>query len=766
MFKYRTVLLCAAATGGLLAHPVAAQSANQAAGQAAGQQPAAQNGGGEIADIIVTAQRRDQNLQKAAVSLTAITGDAISQANVVRADDLAKLAPSLEVSSGGSARTQTYLRGVGSAGENSYAENAVAFNYDGVYVSSPGGVNGLFFDLQRVEVLNGPQGTLYGRNATGGAINVIPHAPDYALSAGASVSYGNYNALQTDGFVNVPLVDQKLALRAAFQTSKHDGYYNDGYGDNDSKSVRLQVLWQPDPDLKIKLGADYSERTGVGPGAHLASLVAPDTANVWDGLHSPSATALFGSVGLPPLGQSPFTGASYSDNQDNHFYGVNSTIIWRTSIGTLTVIPAYRHAGMNYTDDIATFDQVLDESENQVSLEARLASDESRPLRYLVGVFGFKEELKAYADLNQVINETIPLYDLHNKSGAAFGQMTYAITPAFRLTAGLRFTAETKTQNGTATIPVEPGAPGSAPIVIPPALAPVAQQDGDATFHNVTYKIGGEWDVGRSNLLYANYGTGFKAGGFYAATTNNSYQPEKLDAWTIGSKNRFFNNKLQINIEAFYWKYKDQQFSHLEQRADGELVFATENVGKSTIKGIDLDLQYALTKNDRVSLIAQYNDAAYTQFAFSQADFGGAADLALRTSCPFTATSPITFTVNCTGKHLPFAPELTLTATAAHTFHFANGAAIIAEARTNYETTHYVTFDFVSNLEQKSITRSSFNLTYTSPNDRLKIAGFVDNIENHAVKQGGQINPFFPLYDIYLKPPRTAGVRVSVLFGK
>jgi iron complex outermembrane receptor protein len=762
MFKYRTVLLCAAATGGLLAQPVAAQSTNQTATQPS----ATQNGGGEIADIIVTAQRRDQNLQKAAVSLTAITGDAIAKANVVRADDLEKLAPSLEVASGGAARTQTYLRGVGSAGENSYAENAVAFNYDGVYVSSPGGVNGLFFDLQRVEVLNGPQGTLYGRNATGGAINVIPHAPDYTLSAGASVSYGNYNALQTDGFVNVPLVDQKLALRAAFQTSKHDGYFNDGYGDNDSKSARLQVLWQPDADLKFKLGADYSERSGVGPGAHLASLVAPDTANVWDGLHSPSATALFGAFGLPPLGQSPFTGTSYSDYQDDRFAGVNSTITWHTGIGTLTVIPAYRHAQMNFTDDLPTFVQVLRESENQTSLEARLASDESRPLRYIVGVFGFKETLKAYSDLNEVISETIPLYDLHNKSGAAFGQLTYAVMPTLRLTAGVRYTAETKTQDGTSTIPVVAGAPGSPPNVIPAGQVPVVQQNGDATFHNVTYKLGAEWDVGPSNLLYANFATGFKAGGFYAATTNNSYQPEKLDAWTIGSKNRFFNNKLQINLEGFYWKYKGQQFSHLEIRADGELTYATENVGQSTIKGVDLDLQYALTKNDHVGLIAQYNDAKYTQFLFSEADFGGASDLALRTSCPFVATSPVTFQVNCTGKHLPFAPEVTLTGVVAHTFRFDNGATINAEARTNYETKHYVTFDFLSNLEQKAITRSGFNLTYTSPGDRLKISGFVDNIENHAVKQGGTINPFVPLYDIYLKPPRTAGVRVSVLFGK
>ena len=762
MSRIGCFLVCAGSACVVCSQPLAAQTAAAPAAS----QPGAATDASQIADIIVTAQRRDQSVQKAAVSLTAITGEAIRTANVVRADDLAVLAPSLAVASGGAARTQTYLRGVGSAGENSYAENAVAFNYDGVFVSSPGVVNGLFYDLARVEVLNGPQGTLYGRNATGGAINVIPHAPDYTVSAGASVSYGNYNALQTDGFVNVPLVDQKLAVRAAFQTSQHDGYFNDGYGDNDVKSGRLQVLWQPGPDLKIKLGVDYSQRTGAGPGAHLASLVAPDAASPWDGLHSPGAVALLGAFGLPPLGQSPFTGVTYHDGQNDTFYGVNGTLTWRTDIGTLTVIPAYRHAGMDFTDDLPTFVQVVDESENQVSLEARLASDESHALRYIVGVFGYREELKAYSDLNEVISETIPLYNLHNKSGAAFGQLAYAVAPAFRLTAGVRYTAETKTQNGTATFPLNPGPPGSPPIVTPPADIVVVQQDGDATFHNVTYRLGAEWDVGPTNLLYANYATGFKAGGFFAASNNNAFQPEMLDAWTIGSKNRFFGNTLQINLEAFYWKYKGQQFSHLEVRPDGEITYATENVGQSTIKGVDLDLQYAPTKNDHVALIAQYNDAKYTQFVFSEADFGGAADLALRTSCAFTATSPITFAVNCTGKRLPFAPELSLTATGSHTFRFASGATITAEARSNYESRHYVTFDFLSNLEQKAITRSAFNLTYASPGDRFKIAGFVDNIENHAVKQGGTINPFVPLYDIYLKPPRTAGVRVSVLFGQ
>jgi iron complex outermembrane receptor protein len=752
------MLLCAVASGGLFAQPATAQSTNQTGAQS----PAAEADGAGIADIIVTAQRRSENLQKAALSLTAITGDAIANANVVRADDLSKLAPSLAVSSGGGTRANVYLRGVGNAGNDSYAENAIAFNYDGVYVSSPGGVNGLFYDLQRVEVLKGPQGTLYGRNATGGAINVIPNAPDYRLSGGASVSFGNYNALQTGGFLNVPLVDGKLALRAAFQTSQHDGYYNDGAGDDNVKSARVVLLWEPSADFKIKIGADYSERSGRGQGAHLASLVAPDTANVWDGLQSPSAVALLDFFHLPPLGQSPFTGTSFVNKADNKFVGVNATLSWQTGIGTLTVIPAYRHARLNFIDFSPTFIQAVNEREHQYSLEARLASDESHALRYVFGLFGFRETIETEAELNQVISQTLPSYRVNNKSGAAFGQLTYAITPAFRLTAGMRYTAEKKAQTTSAKFGIIPGNP---PTVIPPAAQVPVSLAGSATFNNVTYKVGGEWDVGPSNLLYANFATGFKAGGFFSATTDNSYQPEKLDAFTIGSKNRFFDNKLQINIEAFYWKYKGQQFSHLELRPNGELTYATENVGQSTIKGVDLDVQYAPTRDTRLSLLAQYNDAKYTQFGYSAASPTGAAALAIRTGCPFTPTGPITFQVDCTGKRLAFAPELTLTASASQTFRFTNGAMLVAEARTSLQTKHFVSFDFLSSLEQKSATNSSFNLTYSSANDRYKISAFVDNIENNAVKVGGVVNPFFPIYSAYLKPPRTAGVRVSFQFG-
>ena len=407
--------------------------------------------------------------------------------------------------------------------------------------------------------------------------------------------------------------------------------------------------------------------------------------------------------------------------------------------------------------------QSVNEREYQSSLEARLASDETHALRYVVGVFGFKEVVKADSDLNQVISETLPKYDVHNRSGAVFGQLTYAIAPTVRLTAGLRYTAETKREDTSAIFVIFPGNP---PIVVPPAGRVPVSLAGVATFHNATYKIGGEWDVGPSNLLYASVATGFKAGGFFSATTNNSYQPEKIDAFTIGSKNRFFDNKLQVNVEAFYWKYKGQQFSHLELRATGELTYATENVGNSTIKGVDLDVQYAVTKDDRIALLAQYNDAKYTSFGYSAADPNGAADMGLRTGCPFAATSPITFQVNCTGKRLAFAPALALTAAVSHTFHIGNGASIVADAKTNFQTKHYVSFDFLPGLEQKSITSSSFNLTYSSPEDKFKVAAFVDNIENNTVKVAGVVSPFFPFHDASYKPPRTAGIRVSVLFGK
>lgn len=202
-----------------------------------------------LLDIVVTAQRRTENLQKAAIAATAVSGDVLASAGVTKVTELTSLVPALQIVPAAGAYPLFYLRGVGNFAANALSDAAVAFNVDNVYIGRPSSTTGFFYDVDRVEVLNGPQGTLYGRNATGGAINVITHKPDLGVLGGSvSAEYGNYNALRIDGAVNLPLGDT-AALRFAATHVRHDGYMKDGTDDQNDIGGRVSLRWDPTENL-------------------------------------------------------------------------------------------------------------------------------------------------------------------------------------------------------------------------------------------------------------------------------------------------------------------------------------------------------------------------------------------------------------------------------------------------------------------------------------------------------------------------------------
>ena len=221
------------------------------------EQTAADTDEGLGAEILITAQRREESLQRAAIAVTALAGDALVDAGVTQATDLTRLIPSLQVAPA-SSFTQFYLRGVGTFGANAFAEQGVAINLDGVYLSRPAAPAGLFYDLARVEVLKGPQGTLYGRNATGGAVNVITNGPELGELGGfVTAEYGNYDTIRASGAFNLPLGD-RAALRIAGQHAEHDGYYSDGYDDEDTTAARASVHLDSGAGLDATLMFDFA----------------------------------------------------------------------------------------------------------------------------------------------------------------------------------------------------------------------------------------------------------------------------------------------------------------------------------------------------------------------------------------------------------------------------------------------------------------------------------------------------------------------------
>ena len=235
-------------------------------------QPAPQENG--LNDIVVTAQRRSENLQRAAIAVSAIGGDALRDANITKPTELTTVVPALQVATSAGPYSLFYLRGVGNFNGNALSDSAVAFNFDGVYVGRPSSTTGFFYDLDRVEVVKGPQGTLYGRNATGGAINVIARKPELdKIGAEATAEYGNYNALRLDGAINLPLGDI-AAIRAAGIYVKHDGYMKDGTDRQDDLGGRLSLRVEPSTNLSINVVGDYFRQRGTGPGGDVVATPA------------------------------------------------------------------------------------------------------------------------------------------------------------------------------------------------------------------------------------------------------------------------------------------------------------------------------------------------------------------------------------------------------------------------------------------------------------------------------------------------------------
>jgi iron complex outermembrane receptor protein len=765
---------------GLVGVTMAAWSALAGAQQTT---PSATTGssGTALEEIVVTAQRREENLQHAAIAVTALTGDAIAEGGVIRQQDLTQMVPSIQVSTAAGPYPLFYLRGVGNFNGNSLSDSAVAVNIDGVYIARPSSTGGMFYDLNRVEVVKGPQGTLYGRNATGGAINIITNKPTDQLSGEATLDFGNYGTKNFNGVLNAPF-SSTVAARLSVQTTYHEGYMSDGTDDENGKAARLQVKFTPSDALSIDTSADYYHQGGKGPGATLLQQGVPgfvdgnartgNTSAPINAIYSQTFYFLAGDTFGPLLEKGLSVSVPANVQQDNDYWGLGATVDWKTDAGTLTVIPAYRHGALDYFSTAAGFLIQQDETDKQASFEARFASNTNQPLTYLAGIYYLDEKIETNAKYDQQYNQSTQQYDLSTKSYAAFGRLAYALTDTFRLTGGLRYTDDKKDMSGTlnASAVICPGSfipppfgpqfcfGGQGQIVVPNSPIVISPSD---SWKETTWRAGAEWDVTPSSMLYAAAETGFKAGGFFFTHDNPTYQPEKIDAYSIGSKNRFLDNRLQLNAEIFYWIYKDQQISHLGVDSTGTVIFPTNNVGKANIKGAELEGQYLLTKTTLLMADAQYLDAVYDNYQYSVPNFGAPPT----TGCPYTPTATGTYVVDCSGNTAPQSPKWSINLGLQQTFPIGDGS-IVADVRTHYQSQTLTGLEFTPIEMQDSYWMTDATLGYHAPQDHWNVTAYVNNIEDTTVIQGTFPGPLagFALTAATLRPPRTYGVRLGVKF--
>ena len=781
-----------------------------------------------IGEIIVTAQRRTESLQKAAIPIDAVKGDDLIQRGISNAVDLTRAVPSLSIPASGSSVASVFIRGVGNITTSSYNDPAVTPSYDGVVLGRSGGVFGAaFYDLQRVEVLKGPQGILYGRNATGGAINVLPARPELGKnSMGFNLAYGNYNQVDVDAHANIA-TGENTALRIAGAYLSHDGYNKDGTDDANRGSLRAQFLYEPSTDLSVRLGADYTHVGGKGVGGdYLGSFIplgggryafAPSGLAPYEGFNSAASRAWISTqLGGPAM---DFRHPMQSDaRQDITYWGVNAEINAQTGLGKLTVIPAYRKTRERTEFYGPAFNTGnVHEDTQQGSLEARLAGKVGM-VDYVVGGFYFNEKIKANNIYNQEFVLPIQTYDLKTESFAAFGQLTAHVSDRFRLVGGARYTHDKKSIDGLINNVIAVCNNSAPPFCIgqmphmpnffnaddaigwlgsngyvnpaisfgPPTNTVKAGQiiypmmngangiilktynhmnDSDS-FSKVTWKASAEFDVTPSSLLYATAESGYRSGGFQLVDSplKEKYKPEFITAYTIGSKNRFLNNKVQVNLEGFIWKYKDQQITYFTVDSNGTLISSNENAGRSTIKGFDADVVVKPMSGTTLGAKVQYLDSKYKELTLTSAlPFDNFNCPGTPTGATVPSNGAAIISYNCAGRQLLFSPKWTVNLAAEQVVPLNGNLELVANVDTAWRDSQWTAFEFLDFERVPAYWTTGASLSLRSANGGWGLTGYVQNIENKRRDLAPQSSPM-GIAVAHYSAPRTYGLRLSASF--
>lgn len=753
-----------------------------------------------LREVIVTAQRRTQDVQKSSLAVQVLSPSELKTAGVVDAKSLTLLVPGLQVGNAGPS-TQIYMRGVGDFGANSLSNPAVAANFDGVYIAREAAVAGFFYDLARIEVLKGPQGTLYGMNASGGAINIITRDPTFdGYNGYMDLETGNYGEVETDGALNAP-VSGNLALRAAFQTVKHSGYLSDGTDDASQQSARLEALWRDAGRLRVLLVGDYTHQGGRGNGYALRVPGASPSPSPWLGLTDPRSNvvqlALAAASGLciptfalngmdaatPPRGQLPptacdtggagpgvllFDGLAQQSYQDNTIWGAQAHVDWNLGWATLSLIPAYRSTRLNFISypSFETYDHP--DTSGETTMEARLAHSGKR-LKWVGGLYYFQENQSALDAVPVgLLSYTQSSESLASKSYAAYGQATVSVTRSLRAIAGLRFTRDTKSLSGVVlneypSLPYAAPAPGVPAACPGSAPCPSEAFAGEVGYGDVSWKAGLEYDLAPAHMLYLTGATGFKAGGLNDSAGTAEYRPERLLAIELGSRNRFLDNRLQVNLETFYWKYRDEQLPHVSLDALGNPAFITINAASARMFGYDLDVAAKPTTHDTLRAAVEYLDSRYSTFRYA-APSNPALPPAIQ---GVTTGCSVTTVVDCSGFQLLAAPLWAGTAAWEHVVPLASGALVTTEADAQFSSSRWLGIDFIAPQERApAYVVESLSVRYDAPSGRWAVTAFVRNLTDRPVYTIGGENPFVPGGAVAstIGDPRTYGARVSVHF--
>ena len=573
------------------------------------------NDNGALEEIVVTAQRREESAQNVGIAMSVLSGQSLAAKSISYVNDLQNAVPSLQVEPAfGSSQPQFRLRGVGFIDYTSNNTSPVGVSLDGVAFALPIQTQGQLFDIDRVEVLRGPQGTLYGRNTTGGEINFISNRPTADPHAGFSLEYGSHNEVNADGFVSGSIADG-LTGRLAVATEQGGAWQRNrvtgqSLGDKDKVAVRGQLQWDPAEAIDFRLGVHWAQDKSDEQGLYLLQPYTPG--NGGPAIPADTSRYVTGWALNPTFAKLIGISASSKPGLDDSNNGVDLTANIDFGGAKLTSITAYNKLiRREYADWDATqfddSDEYLNSDLDVFSQELRLEGNHG-PFGWVTGVFYSNEDLREnfYSDLTDRLGGiTVTTYEQVANSVGVFAQGDYQFTDTLKATLGVREDHESRELIGlnTAFLPGAPSLTGGA-------------LGGSITSNLPSGKAELDYKPVSSTLIYGSISRGVKSGGFTAHNTLTApaadpFEPERLTAFEIGVKSDL-TRTLRVDTSVFYYRYRDQQilgkvFDDASQTFIGRFVNAN-----SRISGGEMDLEWQPLAGISITQYAGFAEGYYT----------------------------------------------------------------------------------------------------------------------------------------------------------
>ena len=728
----------------------------------------------QLEEVVVTAQKRAENLQDTPIAISAVTGDALERLNIDDIGAIAAANPSLVYSEAGG-EAQLYIRGIGSNIFNIGADQSVATHIDGVYTGRANMGLTQFLDIDRVEILRGPQGTLYGRNATGGAINVISRAPTDEFEGYVSGLLGSFDRLDLRGAVSGP-ISENLSARLAVRRLKDDGYTEDldpqgGHkvDDNDLTAIRGSLRWKTDA-VTATVIAEHSEFENGN-----TSIFPIDN------------TGLAESFGAKPNRDIHKT---YNNTPSFHRWktgGVTGNVEWAVTDSTdLNLTVGYRDWDSDFlfnTDgtEIEITRTTLSYESEQLSAELRLSGEQGWG-RWLIGAYWFDED--KYGALGLVRAGFTPPAVLPPRSfifradgtgeaTALFGQVDFKLADAWTLSAGLRYSDEKKGDflRQSTLLPDNELLGLFTPNAIPDAT-PASTRRVSRSWDAWTPRVGLEFRPSDDRLYYLTYSEGFKSGGFNdLSVVNPPFDPEFVDSIELGAKTEWLGGRLRANASAFYYDYTDLQVSVFASVGSITTTFIT-NAAEATVKGVELDFVAKPTESLDIAASLAFLDATYDRFV---TPYGSctAANVALDARC--TGRVGLPRLIDAAGNRLNNAPEFKGSVSATYRFDLASGGAISLQGAAHHQGRVFFVPANTTVMSQASYTLVDARIGYESGSGGLAVGAFVKNLTDedyfHNIVQFTSTSDarkdVFAIGNAlgYPSPGRQWGVEVTYRFG-